>query len=182
MLILFVLLLIGVILLVVFWQLRKRSLVAKSSAETNDKIDNLRSLPLRQDTPVPSMRRKDSAKYGKHTEKKERKASVEEGDEIQELVGRERAKQVNAAIMEGYRKEDAASDRVLEEAAESKRAKEILKEEIDRMKPGDVVYHKYFGKGVVYDNSDIKVIEVRFGPDVRFLNKASCAAKKLLKK
>lgn len=179
-LVLFILLLIGIVLLVVFWQLRKRSLLAKSSAETNDKIDNLRSVPLRKENPVPSMQRKDSMKYARHTETKE--PSKEAHDEIEELVGKERAKQVNAVIMEEYHKEDMNSDRVLEEAAESKRAKDILKEEIDRMMPGDVVYHKYFGKGVVYDNSDIKVIEVRFGPDVRFLNKTSCANKKLLKK
>ena len=179
-LILFILLLIGIVLLVVFWQLRKRSMLAKASEETNDKIDNLRSVPLRKENAVPSMQRKDSMKYARHTETKE--PSKEANDEIEELVGKERAKQVNAAIMEEYRKEDADSERILEEAAESKRAKEILKEEIDRMMPGDIVYHKYFGKGVVYDNSDIKVIEVRFGPDVRFLNKTSCANKKLLKK
>ena len=179
-LILFILLLVGMVLLVVFWQIRKRSMLAKSSAETSDKIDNLRSAPLRKESTVPSMRRKDSTKYGNHIEKKE--PSQVTGDEIEELIGRERAKQVNATIIEEARKEDNDSERVLEEAAESKRAKEILKEEIDRMMPGDVVYHKYFGKGVVYDNSDIKVIEVRFGPDIRFLNKISCANKKLLKK
>ena len=179
-LILFVLLLLGLVLLVVFWQLRKRSLLAKASEETNDKIDNLRSAPLRKENPVPSMQRKDSMKYARHTETKE--PSKEANDEIEELVGKERAKQVNAAIIEEYRKEDTNSDTVLEEAAEIKRAKEILKEEIDRMMPGDIVYHKYFGKGVVYDNSDIKVIEVRFGTDIRFLNKTSCANKKLLKK
>ena len=178
--VLFSLLLLGIVLLVVFWQLRKRSLLAKASEETNDKIDNLRSAPLRKENPVPSMQRKDSMKYARHTETKE--PSKEANDEIEELVGKERAKQVNAAIMEEYRKEDENADHVLEEAVESKRAKEILKEEIDRMMPGDIVYHKYFGKGVVYDNSDIKVIEVRFGPDVRFLNKTSCANKKLLKK
>lgn len=178
--VLFSLLLIGIVLLVIVWQLRKRSLLAKASEETNDKIDNLRSAPLRKENTVPSMQRKDFMKYGRHTETKE--PSKEANDEIEELVGRERAKQVNAAIMEEQRNEDMNAERVLEEAAENKRAKEILKEEIDRMMPGDVVYHKYFGKGVVYDNSDIKVIEVRFGPDIRFLNKVSCANKKLLKK
>ena len=70
----------------------------------------------------------------------------------------------------------------LREIAASLKEKEVLKEEIDRLHIGDMVYHEYFGKGIVRDNSDVKVIEISFGQDVRFLNKASCAAKRLLRK
>ena len=41
---------------------------------------------------------------------------------------------------------------------------------------------EYYGKGEVYDNSDIGRIEVRFGNDVRFLNKDDLVSKKLLSK
>ena len=53
---------------------------------------------------------------------------------------------------------------------------------INKLKPHDLVVHKYFGKGEVYDNSDVKLLEVRFGSDVRFLNKESLISKHLLVK
>ncbi len=56
----------------------------------------------------------------------------------------------------------------------------ILRAKLDKLKQHDIVDHKFFGKGEVYDNSDVKLMEVRFGMDVRYLNKDSLAAKKLL--
>ena len=58
----------------------------------------------------------------------------------------------------------------------------ILAEEIDNLNPGDIVYHEYFGKGVVFDNTDVRRIEVRFGTDMRFIDKAGCVSKKLMRK
>ena len=55
-------------------------------------------------------------------------------------------------------------------------------EEIENLSPGDLVYHEYFGKGVVFDNSDVKRIEIRFGTDVRFVDKSACVAKKIMRK
>ena len=78
--------------------------------------------------------------------------------------------------------ENEEEDARLRELAANLKEKEVLKEEIDRLHIGDMVYHEYFGKGIVRDNSDVKVIEISFGQDVRFLNKASCAAKRLLRK
>lgn len=60
--------------------------------------------------------------------------------------------------------------------------KRALRNEINKLKPHDMVLHKYFGKGEVYDNSDVKLLEVRFGSDVRFLNKESLISKRLLVK
>lgn len=56
----------------------------------------------------------------------------------------------------------------------------ILRNKLDKLKQHDIVTHKFFGKGEVYDNSDVKLMEVRFGMDVRYLNKDQLAAKKLL--
>lgn len=56
----------------------------------------------------------------------------------------------------------------------------ILRAKLDKLKQHDIVEHKFFGKGEVFDNSDVKLMEVRFGMDVRYLNKDSLAAKKLL--
>ena len=74
---------------------------------------------------------------------------------------------------------DAKEMLAIEEDAETK---EMLREEIENLKPGDLVYHEYFGKGVVFDNSDVKRIEIRFGTDVRFVDKSACVAKKIMKK
>lgn len=60
--------------------------------------------------------------------------------------------------------------------------KKALRKELDELREHDIVYHIYFGKGEVFDNTDIKLIEIRFGNDVRFLNKDSLASKKLIEK
>lgn len=58
--------------------------------------------------------------------------------------------------------------------------KNELRKAIQALREHDIVIHKYFGKGEVFDNSDVKLIEVRFGGDVRFLNKDQLITKKLL--
>ena len=60
--------------------------------------------------------------------------------------------------------------------------REALREEINNLEAGDYVMHKYLGIGQVYDNSDVKLIEIRFGSDMRFLNKESCIMKRILRK
>ncbi len=60
------------------------------------------------------------------------------------------------------------------------REKDELRKAIQALREHDLVIHKYFGKGEVFDNSDVKLIEVRFGGDVRFLNKEQLVNKKLL--
>ena len=89
---------------------------------------------------------------------------------------------MNEEMIRQMRSGEATDDAELREIAESLKEKEVLREEIDRLRIGDMVYHEYFGKGIVRDNSDVKVIEISFGQDVRFLNKASCASKRLLRK
>ncbi len=75
-----------------------------------------------------------------------------------------------------------AAERVRTEPTRESDEKRALRNEINKLKPHDMVLHKYFGKGEVYDNSDVKLLEVRFGSDVRFLNKDSLVAKRLLVK
>ena len=58
--------------------------------------------------------------------------------------------------------------------------KKNLRAAIDRLQQHDIINHKVYGEGEVYDNSDVKLMEVRFGNDVRFLNKDSIVAKKLV--
>lgn len=63
------------------------------------------------------------------------------------------------------------------------REKEELRRTFDSLKYNDVVIHKYFGEGVVVDNADVNNVEVRFNDgEVRYINKDSAAAKKIMVK
>lgn len=57
-----------------------------------------------------------------------------------------------------------------------------LREQIEALRTDDVVIHKYFGKGVVCDNSDVRLIAIRFNnAEPSYLDKNQIAAKKLIK-
>lgn len=58
--------------------------------------------------------------------------------------------------------------------------KRQLRAAIDNLQEHDIITHVVYGEGEVYDNSDVKLIEVRFGNDVRFLNKESLVNKGLI--
>ncbi len=81
-----------------------------------------------------------------------------------------------------FGEEFPAAEKVKQEPTRESDEKRALRNEINKLKPHDMVLHKYFGKGEVYDNSDVKLLEVRFGSDVRFLNKESLVSKRLLVK
>ncbi|MCR5769537.1 MAG: SH3 domain-containing protein [Lachnospiraceae bacterium] len=59
--------------------------------------------------------------------------------------------------------------------------KRALREAIDRLQEHDIVYHTIYGEGEVRDNSDVKLIEIRFDNDMRFLKKDQLVAKRELK-
>ena len=81
-----------------------------------------------------------------------------------------------------FGEEFPAAEKVRQEPTRESDEKRALRSMINKLKPHDLVVHKYFGKGEVYDNSDVKLLEVRFGSDVRFLNKESLISKHLLVK
>ena len=56
--------------------------------------------------------------------------------------------------------------------------KRALRDAIERLQEHDIVYHTIYGEGEVYDNSDVKLIEVRFGNDMRFLKKDQLVARR----
>lgn len=58
--------------------------------------------------------------------------------------------------------------------------KKELRIAINNLREHDIIIHKFFGKGEVYDNSDVRLIEVRFGGDTRFLNKEQLVNKKII--
>lgn len=172
--------------LVGLWYLKKRNDDIKGS-ETSEKLDSLKNIslskaPLSTDgTPIPVMKRRDPVEEELTEEPK--RIPVERQDEASILADKERARLMNEEMIRQSRNgENEEEEAHLREIAASLKEKEVLKEEIDRLRIGDMVYHEYFGKGIVRDNSDVKVIEISFGQDVRFLNKVSCAAKRLLRK
>ena len=59
--------------------------------------------------------------------------------------------------------------------------KRALRDAIDRLQEHDIVYHVIYGEGEVRDNSDVKLIEVRFNNDIRFLKKDQLVAKRELR-
>jgi hypothetical protein len=140
---------------------------------------SLSRAPLSKDgTPIPVRKRTEDDVQDEEM----RRYPAERQDEATILADKERARLMNEEMIRQKRNGGIAEEEKLQEIAASLKEKEVLKEEIDRLRIGDMVYHEYFGKGVVRDNSDVKVIEISFGQDVRFLNKASCASKRLLRK
>ncbi len=172
--------------LVALWYLKKRNDDVKGN-ETSEKLDNLKNItlpnaPLSADgTPIAVMKRRDPVVQD--PEEAARRYPKERQDEASLLADKERARLMNEEMIRQSRNGgNEEEEERLREIAANLKEKEVLKEEIDRLHIGDMVYHEYFGKGIVRDNSDVKVIEISFGQDVRFLNKASCAAKRLLRK
>lgn len=55
-----------------------------------------------------------------------------------------------------------------------------LKLKLNALRPQDRFVHKLYGEGVVVENSDPDIIQVRFGRDLRFLKKDKLARKELV--
>ncbi|MBQ8281537.1 MAG: hypothetical protein IJZ25_03940 [Lachnospiraceae bacterium] len=55
-----------------------------------------------------------------------------------------------------------------------------LRDMLDNLNEGDILIHTVYGEGVVEDNSDSQIIQVRFGNDVRFLKKEKLVKKNLI--
>ncbi len=169
-----------------FLMLKKRE---ANATETSEKIDSLKNIQLKKGpedangNPIPIMQRKKVS--SEEATEGVRQSKVYEA-EATLLARKEHARMVNQEIMEKSRFYDPNEEKKKEDEmkvlSESLKEKELLKEEIDSLIPGDLVFHEYFGKGVVFDNSDVKRIEIRFGTDVRFIDKAGCVAKKLMRK
>lgn len=80
-----------------------------------------------------------------------------------------------------YRRTDDLGNDITASSATESDEKKALRAAIDRLQQHDIVYHSIYGEGEVYDNSDVKLLEVRFGSDMRFLKKEQLVAKKELR-
>ena len=170
--------------------MQKKKETVKS--ETAEKIDSLKNIQLdkekeeEEDNVVNIMRRRPPEEPSDEVRETPYRPKPSYESEATLLARKEHARVMNEEIMERSRFYDPSEEKKkqdeLKQLSESLKEKELLRDEIDNLIPGELVYHEYFGKGVVFDNSDVKVIEIRFGTDVRFINKASCVAKKLMRK
>ena len=71
------------------------------------------------------------------------------------------------------------------EREESERIKQEtvkIRKDLDMLKTGDRVIHKFFGKGEVVDNSDPDILSVKFETGIRCIDKESAALKRVLTK
>ncbi len=59
---------------------------------------------------------------------------------------------------------------------------EIAGRKIEELAKNDRIVHGFFGEGTVVDNSDPTSIAIRFGKEVRHINKENAAAKQLIRK
>lgn len=161
-----------------------------TAAETTEKIDSLKHIQLKKGpedvngNPISVMKRKQEV-MEEPKEAVRAQFSGYESDAAM-LARKEHARMVNEEFMEKSRffdpNEEKKKEDELKLLSESLKEKDLLREEIDGLNPGDIVYHEYFGKGVVFDNTDVRRIEVRFGTDMRFIDKAGCVSKKLMRK
>lgn len=71
----------------------------------------------------------------------------------------------------------SATDDLKKNAERDSDEKKALRAAIERLQEHDIVYHTIYGEGEVYDNSDVKLLEVRFGNDMRFLKKDQLVAR-----
>ncbi len=173
----------------VFLMMKKKE---SAGEETSEKIDSLKNIQLKRGSsnsdgnPISVMKRRQDAEETEREASTVRPKSRGYESDAAILARKEHARMINEEIMERSRFYDPAEEKKkedeLKQLSESLKEKELLKEEIENLSPGDLVYHEYFGKGVVFDNSDVKRIEIRFGTDVRFVDKSACVAKKLMRK
>ena len=183
-----VLLLVAIAAYLVVMKKKREAVVA----ETTEKIDNLKNIQLKKrqedsnGNPISIMARKQELPEEKVDEAGSRPALKSYQSDADLLAKKEQARMMNAEIMEKSRfydpNEEKKKEDELKQLSESLKEKEILREEIDNLAPGDLVYHEYFGKGVVYDNTDVKRIEVRFGPSTHFIDRTKCVTQKLMRK
>lgn len=165
---------------------KKRREDFEEAKEVSKKVDNLKNMVITKDVNEKDSTEKNSknkAAAGKFTK---------EGRPTRQPIAIQHTSEVyvkNSKLdTNGFIDELAVTkEQVAEEVSSIKISlgkdngeKNELRKAIQELREHDIVIHKYFGKGEVFDNSDVKLIEVRFGGDVRFLNKDQLITKKLL--
>ena len=166
---------------------KKRKEEFAEANEVSKKVEKLKNMVITKELEDSNEdysegKRKSEARFTKEGRPARQPAPVQHTSEV--YVKTKAAQQKLVPVAE----ELAATSEVVADTLPKKKevgskeseGKSELRKAIQELREHDIVIHKYFGKGEVYDNSDVKLIEVRFGLDARFLNKDQLAAKKLL--
>ncbi len=112
--------------------------------------------------------------FGKRSEEGESDMSARQ---IREQRRAERA--YAAEIAKAKEEAEKSRKNAIESAA---RETENIRQELDELLEGEDVMHKFFGEGMVIDNSDLDNIVVKFADETRRIDKDNAAAKKLMRK
>ncbi|ABX41654.1 SH3 domain-containing protein [Lachnoclostridium phytofermentans] len=165
---------------------KKRKEDFEEAKEVSKKVDKLKNMVITKD-----IDEKDSA--DENPKKKAAGKFTKEGRPTRQPIAIQHTAEVyvkNSKLGDSNKftdelavtKEQVAEDfSVIKESLEKDSGeKNELRKAVQALREHDIVIHKYFGKGEVFDNSDVKLIEVRFGGDARFLNKEQLVTKKLL--
>ncbi len=184
-LLIFLILLLLAVLFIIFMLKRREA----SATKTTEKIDSLKNMQLKKQEEKKNALNIMRQKVGDVEEEEERVSHSKKADytdDVEMLTRKEQARIAQEKIVEKSKNLDPtqyqAEEMELKKLSETLKEKEFLREEIESLRPGDIVYHEIFGKGVVFDNSDVKRIEIRFGTDIRFIDKAGCVAKRSMHK
>ncbi len=186
-LLIFLILLLFAVLFIIF-MLKRREV---SATKTTEKIDSLKNMQLKKQEAMKNAQRVNVMRQKVEDEDEEeervsRSKKANYTDDVEMLARQEQARIAQEKIVEKSKNFDPtqyqAEEMELKKLSETLKEKEFLRDEIESLRPGDLVYHEIFGKGVVFDNSDVKRIEIRFGTDIRFIDKAGCVAKRSMHK
>lgn len=159
---------------------KKREKELANSNEISEKVAKLKDMVITIDQPIESKKTKNTFE-----EKRKPEVRVFKGDKIvarTDLINQSNEVYVlkkDEAELEFAATADSTlgvNQATLNESEEKKE----LRRAVNNLKEHDIIIHKYFGKGEVYDNSDVKLIEIRFGLDARFLNKEQLIQRKLI--
>lgn len=155
---------------------RKSQKDEQNSKEISEKVAKLKDMVIGNNE---EQDRQETIEH-KHSDiKKKPEVRVCKGDKIiqrSELIHDSNEVYVKKAAEEVATTLELDEEEMINDSAEKK----ALRLAVNKLKEHDIVIHKFFGKGEVFDNSDVKLIEVRFGGDVRFLNKNQLVNKKLI--
>nr|WP_295684532.1 SH3 domain-containing protein [uncultured Lachnoclostridium sp.] len=180
---------------------KKRKEEYAEANEVSKKVEKLKNMVITKDidekeSPDEKLKRKAQGKFTKEGKPTRQPVAVQHTSEVyvknsklnessivtdefaatSEQVIEDISKNKDRLEKNSLEKENLGKENLGKESVE----KTDLRKAIQALREHDIVIHKYFGKGEVFDNSDVKLIEVRFGGDVRFLNKEQLVNKKLL--
>lgn len=138
----------------------------KSAHAIQDKVENLKNINLAVNPKTPEVTTSEGPKIGKRSDMFDSKFASEASEVY--LTNKDL---------------ELPKEETFDTGLLSRRDYAQTLQMIESLKEHDIIYHKFLGRGEVFDNSDVKLIEIRFkSGDSRFFNKKDLASKNLIRK